>query len=129
MRLAGLLLTTPLRELRPTREQEEDLHSFRPQQTDAIHWNAKGEQRTQRSTDVACPLGNGRRIFHKRCGSLYASPTVDALLRFPARGRTNDRVGAGPSALPEPVSARLLVLSEGWTGFLASKWKERGGCC
>ena len=28
------------------------------------------------------PLGNGRRTFHKRCGSLYASPTVDALLRF-----------------------------------------------
>lgn len=68
------------------------------------------------------PLGNGRRTFHKRCGSLYASPTVDALLRFLHEAELM-------IALPEPVSSRLPVLSEGWIGFLASKWKERGGCC
>jgi len=46
------------------------------------------------------PLGNGRRTFHKCCGSLYPPQTVDALLRFPARVRINDRLGARRSAAP-----------------------------
>lgn len=75
-----------------------------------------------KQTRRGVPLGNGRRTFHKRCGSLYASPTVDALLRFLHEAELM-------IALPEPVSSRLPVLSEGWIGFLASKWKERGGCC
>jgi hypothetical protein len=47
------------------------------------------------------PLGNGRRTFHKCCGSLYPPQTVDALLRFPARVRINDRLGARRSAAPQ----------------------------
>ncbi len=131
MRLAGLLPTTPSDELlRPTREREEDSFSFRPQQTDAIHRTA-GEQRTQQGRRrMTCREAKAVVLFHKRCKSLYDFPTVDCSVRFPARGRISDRVGAWADRHSRVgASPSMPALSERWIGFLASKWKERGDCC
>src|SRR5262249_46520921 len=64
------------------------------------------------------------------CKSLYDFPTVDCSVRFPARGRISDRVGAWADRhLRVGASPSMPALSERWIGFLASKWKERGDCC
>ena len=73
------------------------------------------------------PLGNGRRTFHKCCGSLYPPQTWT-----PCCGSLHESelmIALEQDGPLPPVFTRLPVLSEGWTGFLASKWKERGGCC
>jgi hypothetical protein len=103
MRLAGLLRTTPSDELlRPTREREEDSFSFRPQQINAIHRTA-GEQRTQQARRrMTCREAKAVVLFHKRCKSLNDLPTVDGSVRFPARGRISDHVGAWADRHREP---------------------------